>query len=218
MTGDTIVRTKLCIALALFAGAAFAETPRSGFLDDYPAMTADAQRPGAEIFVAPESSLKGYSRVAIDPVLVWYAADSAYKGVEPNELAAVTNSMRELLIENLEPRYAVVREAGPGTLQVRLAITNVVAEKKKRKLMSYTPVGFAVTTAKNMATAGPNINLGSATVEAELLDAEGKRLVVLIEPLMAGDSKKEALTWDRIGAVLDAYGKRLRARLDADNP
>ena len=121
--------------LAIAASTAYAAPPPSGFLDTYPTMKPDPQRPGASLYVAPGSSLKG-----------------------------------------------------------------LVGEAKK------------------MATAGPNIKLTSATLEAELLDPSGKQLAVVIDPLASGETKDQALTWAQIGEILDAAGKRLRTRMDADNP
>lgn len=212
------MRPVLMAAVAILAMApALAAPPHSGFLDDYPAMQADAQRPNAMSYIAPGRSLKGFDKVAVEPILVWYALESKYKGIDPNELSAVTTSLQAALVNNLEPRYPVVQGSAPGVLQVRLAITNVMAQKKKKGLLSYTPVGLVVGAAKSLATAGPNIDLSAATVEAELLDASGERIAVIVEPLASGDSKKQSLTWEEIAAALDAYGKRLRARLDADN-
>jgi hypothetical protein len=206
------------IAALLVASPAFATAPPSGFIEDPPALTTDAQRPGARSYIAAGRDLRGFSRVAIDPVLVWYSPESKYQGIEPNELAAVANGLREILVEQLEPRYAVVKTEGPGVLQVRLAITNVVAQKKKKGLLGYTPVGLVAGAVKGLASSAPNIDLGAAVIEAELLDGDGKRLAVFVEPLADGKGKAEALTWESIGTVMAAYAQRLRKRLDADNP
>jgi hypothetical protein len=56
----------------------------------------------------------------------------------------VTNNFRKALIKHLEPAYPVVDTNGQDVLELRLAITNVVAEKKKRGLLGYTPVGFVI--------------------------------------------------------------------------
>lgn len=205
------------LTVALSIASAYAAPPPSGFLDNYPAMQPDPKRPGAEIYIAPNASLKGYKKVAIDPILVWYSADSKYKGIDPNELSAVTEHLREALKKNLEPTYPVVDTLGPDVLRLRVAITNVVAEKKKRGILGYTPVGFVVGSVKNAATAGPNIKLSFATIEAEITDPSGKQLVVAIDPLISGEEKEDKLTWTQIGAVLDAAGQRLKARMDADN-
>jgi len=38
----------------------------------------------------------------------------------------------------------VVHEPGPGIMYVRFAVTNLYLKKKKRGLLSYTPMGFVV--------------------------------------------------------------------------
>ncbi|MET0935006.1 MAG: DUF3313 domain-containing protein [Luteibacter sp.] len=207
------------LALALATATAATLPPPSGFLDAYPTkMVPDPKRPGAFIYIVPGGTLKGFTKVQVDPILVWYAKDSAYQGIDPNELSAVTQNMRKALTQSLEPKYPIVEVGGPDVLRLRIAITNVVAEKKKRGILGYTPIGFVVGAAKDMATAGPNVNLDSAVVEAEVLDATGKQISVVIDPLISGDEKKDKLTWDGLNTVMEAAGQRLRARLDGDNP
>jgi hypothetical protein len=216
------MRAPMILIGALFAlslSAAHAATPPpSGFLDSYPPMKPDVKRPGASIYVAPGTSLKGFSKIHIDPILVWYARDSTYQGIDPDELSAVTNNFRKALIKHLEPDYPVVDTRGTEVLELRLAITHVVAEKKKRGILGYTPVGFVIGAAKNAATAGPNINISSATVEAELLDSSGKRLAVVVDPLLTDGTAKDKMTWTDIADVMDAAGQRLKDRMDADHP
>lgn len=204
--------------LACVAASAYAAPPPSGFLDSYPAMHPDPKRPGASIYVAPGHPLKGLHKIEIDPILVWYAKDSPYQGIDPNELSAVTAHLRKALVKNLEPTYPVVDGGGQDVLRLRLAVTNVIAEKKKRGILGYTPVGFVIGAAKNAATAGPNVNLESATIEAELLDPTGRQIAVAVDPLVSDKANKQELTWAQIGTLLDEAGQRLRARFDADNP
>lgn len=229
---------KLLLVLMVVGGLLGAPlAAKNQFLDDYPPMTADKQRPQAQIYVAPGKSLAGFDRIAIDPILIWFAPDSEYQGIEPNELAEITNGLREALVDALEPNYAVVRNVGPGVLRLRLAITDISAEKRKRGLLGYTPTSLAVGAAKSAVRDGPNIILESAKIEAELLDAKGVRLAVIIEPLFSKAPKLDdrlssvtdpllgndpipapgKLTWRQIGEVLTDYGTRLRTRLDADN-
>lgn len=215
------MRRALCLiagllVLTLATGAAV--PPQSGFLDSYPTLQPDPKHEGSFIYMAPGATLKGLTKVRIDPILIWYANDSTYKGIDPNELSAVTENFRKALIKHLEPKFPVVDTDGQDVLHLRLAITNVTAEKKKRGILGYTPVGFVIGAAKNAATAGPNLNIASATVEAELLDSSGKRIAVVIDPLEGKEVQKDNLTWADIGKILDHAGQRLRARMDSDNP
>lgn len=207
----------LASVIALTLATAAAVPPRSGFLEPYPPLQPDSQHPGSYLYVTPGRNVAGFTKVRIDPILVWYAKDSTYQGIDPNELSAVTENLRKALIKHLEPRYPVVDTVGPGVLQVRIAVTNVVAEKKKRGILGYTPVGFVIGAAKNAATAGPNINIDSATLEVELLDASGERLAAAIDPLSGDQEHEKHLSWSDIGKTLDAAGARLRSRLDAEN-
>jgi len=212
-----MIVTTMLLTMAL--GVAHAATPpHSGFLETYPKMHPDPKRPGASIYIAPGTSLKGLARVRIDPILIWYAKDSQYQGIDPNELAAVTNNFRRALTKHLEPRFPVVDTAGPDVLELRIALTNVVAEEKKRGILGYTPVGFVIGAVNDAATAGPNLNIRSATVEAELLDANGKQLAVVVDPLVTDGTNTMALSWSDIAKIMDDAGKRLRARMDGDNP
>jgi hypothetical protein len=202
---------------AVSVAAVAAPPPHSGFLESYPALKADPKHPGGYIYVAPGFSLKGYSKLELAPITIWYAKDSPYQGIDPEELSGVTKNLRAAMVRNLEPDYPVLEVPGKDVLQLRIAITQVVAEKKKRGILGYTPIGFVVGAAKDMATAGPNVNLKSATLEAELLDPSGKQLAVSVDPLVPSDFNKDTMTWADLGQIMDAAGKRMRARLDGDN-
>ena len=123
----------------------------------------------------------------------------------------------QTLVDELEPTYPVVSKAGPGTMVVRLAITDVKMKKKKRGLLGYTPIGIVVTAAQDAA--GARVSLVDAGIEGELLDAlTGERLAVLVDKgLKASKDKDEKLSWDDIDQRLRFYAKRFRARLDAAN-
>jgi hypothetical protein len=190
----------------------------SGFLEDYPQFEPDKEKKGAMIYRKPGVDAKAYTKILIDPIEIWVAPDSKYKGIEPDEMKALADAFRQALVDALEPEYPVVSKPGPGVLGIRLAITNVHLTKKKRGLLGYTPIGLVVTT--GMAMAGKNIHLHNATIEAELLDAQtNERLSALIDTqpdVEAKAKEKEKISWEGIESTLKYYATRLRQRLDAD--
>jgi hypothetical protein len=203
----------LVVSGAAWAGGA---GQYSGFLDDYPKFEPDKDRKGAMIYRKAEADLKPYTKILIDPIEIWVAPDSKYKGIKPDEMKSLADALRQALVDALEPEYPVVSKPGPGVLGVRLAITNVHLTKKKRGLLGYTPVGLVVTT--GMAMAGMNINLHSATIEAEVLDAQSnERLGALIDRQPDVEAKAKAkISWEGIESTLKFYATRFRARLDAE--
>jgi len=205
---------------SVFLSSAQAEHhAHSGFIDNYPELQLDKEGGDAMIYRKPGTELGSYQKVMIDPIEIWYAEDSKYKGISPDDLKVITDALYKKLLAQLEPDYPVVSRSGEGVLRIRLAITNVHAEKKKRGLFGYTPVGLLVGGVESLAGVAKNIKLDDATIEAELLDAQSsEQMSVLIDKLSvetAGKEKDTDTSWEDIEASLDFYAKRLRSRLDA---
>ncbi len=198
--------------LILLVSIAWAAGPgSSGFISGNLAFEADKDIPGAMIYKKPGFDTPSYSKILIDPIEIWVAKDSKYKGLDADESKTIADTLRQILTRELEPEYPVVNEPGAGVLGIRIAITNVYMKKKKRGLLGYTPVGLVVTAAKDLA--GMRMELKRATIEAEFIDGESnERLAALIHPLGAG--KKDKLSWEKVGQNFEVYAKRIRTRLD----
>ncbi|MBW1759792.1 MAG: DUF3313 domain-containing protein [Deltaproteobacteria bacterium] len=204
--------------LQVNAGPAISEEKYSGFLEDYPTFTADKDRPGALIYHKAGAELKKYTKIMLDPIEIWYAKDSKYKGISPDDLKTLADSFRQVIIAELEPDYPVVSKPGPDVLGLRLAITDVHVARKKRGLLGYTPVGLVVTTGMHLA--GMRISLQNASIEGEMLDSQSyERLGALIDRGAASPTEKEkkAASWEEVEKTLKFYAKRLRGRMDAEH-
>ena len=204
----------LLFILFLFPTVISAQTNYSGFIEDYSGLQPDPDRPGAMRYIKQGVSLAKYNKIAFTPIEIWYDPDSEYKGISPDNLKLIADSMRNLVIKELEPDYPVVDSAGEDVLAVRMAIANVKISKKGRSLLNFTPVGFALYTVQDIA--GANVNLNDAVIEAELLDSTtGERLGILV------DRQKDSVTqgnisWQALEESLRFYAKRFRTRLDAE--
>jgi hypothetical protein len=77
----------LCTGIAWAGGAG----QYSGFLEDYPAFEPDKDRKGAMTYRKPGSDLKPYTKILIDPIEIWVAPDSKYKGIKPDEMKALSD-------------------------------------------------------------------------------------------------------------------------------
>ena len=194
----------LSIGMLVFCNPAFAQEPLrySGFLDSYPVMQVDRDGSGALLYRKPGLSLASYTRVMLDPIEVWMADDSSYKGIPADELNEIAQTLYQQLVASLEPDFPVVEQAGDGVLRVRLAITDINAEKKKRGLI------------------GSRVIMDDATIEAEILDAKtSDRLIVLIDKLSVSKGKAGTATttsWEEIERSLNYYAARFRSRLETD--
>lgn len=196
----------------LAPGVAGAQGEYSGFLDDYPAMEQDADRPGALIWSAPDMDLGQYDRILLEEITMFLDPKSEYKGMKPDRMKAITDAFRQVLTNELEPEFPVISEPGPGVLWVRLAVAEVRLAKKKRSILNFTPAGFALRSIQDAA--GKTVLLQSATLEAEVLDSHtGERLAVLVDRQSAATASKVE-SWDTLNETLAYYAKRFRSRLD----
>lgn len=66
----------------------------SGFFEDYPAFEPDADRKGALVYRKAGLDLKPYTKIMIDPVEIWIAPDSKYKGIKPDDMKILADTFR----------------------------------------------------------------------------------------------------------------------------
>jgi len=183
------------------------------FIDNMPQLAQDPDRAGAMIWTKPDLNRAAYTKVMIEPITIFISRDSEYQDLDANELKALADGFNESLTKTLEPEIAVLNKAGPGVVYLRAALTNVKLAKKKRGLLSYTPIGLVATAVADAA--GARISLKDAAVEIEMLDSTtGERLGVLVDkaPTATGS---DTLSWDSINEVFKFYAERFKARMSS---
>ncbi len=203
----------LTTTLVLITGQATAAGNNSGFLDDYSSLKPDPDQKGAKIYIKPDANLGMYDKIVFDPIEIFYAPDTKYKGISPDELKLLADAFRDLIVKELEPKYPVIQTPGKGVLRARMAITNVKMKKKKRSVLGYMPIGAALTAVKDIA--GLRIILSESRIEAELIDSETNETIGLLVDTSSSDTPEGKESWEALQESLSFYAKRLRKRLDA---
>ena len=133
----------------------------SGFLSDYSKLERhpdQANRPNAWRYVAEGVDLRDYDRLIIDPVKVRLDPQSEAGALGKDELVRTATLFQGILVDTITPYYARVYDAGPTTLRLRVALTDLEA-------------GMAE------SAAGPALDLVGVAVEAELIDSATGRVV-----------------------------------------
>ncbi len=196
----------------------------SGFLSDYSLLQV---REGDEVVDrvyikegVPER-LQDYNAIMVDQPEVFLAEDTKYKGAKPDALSQLASTMRFAMMERLEAGgFTVTEEPGPDVLYMRWAVTDLYLKKKKRGLLSYTPIG-AVVHATNQAAVKDlwkKIDIIELTVELELLDsATGELFAAVVDSSGQRKTKtqeQESVTWEQLDANMRTIGERARCQID----
>ncbi|MEH6570682.1 MAG: DUF3313 domain-containing protein [Halioglobus sp.] len=191
----------------------------SGFLPDYEGLKFAPGEFGGKTVPVPgvTEKMASIQKIMIDQPEIFVAKDSAYKGMKPDDARALAEALREALITNMKDKERLVEEPGPDVLYLRIAISDLHLKKKKRRLVSYTPVGIVAHTAKSIVTSNlmKKIDLVGATVEMEALHSitgEHFGSLVLKHAPPGKDSPDEA-TWENLLSNFDALSKQVVCRL-----
>ena len=210
------------VALALFlataAGAAQGADP--AFLSDYSGLKPTADNAFDQLYIAADASARGgqYTAVMVDQPELFVHPDSKYKGMKPDDMKAIADSLRQAITDELKDGYQIVDAPGPNVLYVRFAVADLMLEKKKRPIMAYIPAGAVIYAAKNMMSdATSKVRLASMRIEGEVLDSQSLQQLAAMTASrgsLSGKAAEEEPTWDEMGALFSLVGKRLRCRLD----
>ncbi len=211
----TFLRLVKFVLIAVFATVSISAmaAEHSGFLDDYSKLAADPDQPGAKIYRKEGADLKAYTKIMIVPIEMSFNPQSKVSSFSPDELKAITDTFYTSIVQELEPDYPVVNTSGAGVLMVRLGITNIDMQNKKRGLLGYTPMGLAATTLGNLT--GLRVQLKDAVLEVEMSDSVSGEVLGLLVDEQADRGSSGGASWEAIAQRLSFYAKRFRARLDA---
>lgn len=205
--------------IALVSQSSVAQPNEGGFLRDYSKLQAAPDNPFEELYIAPAAMKRAaqYTAVMIDQPEIFVHPSSKYQGMKPDDMKAIADSLRGAVANELKGAYRLVDQPGENVLYVRLAIGDVMLQKKKRPILAYTPIGAIVHAGKNVARdVTDKIDLNDLKVEGEVLDS------VSLEQLGAMTSSRGSLSvdtakpvsWERLHELFTTVGKRLRCRLD----
>jgi hypothetical protein len=187
------------------------------FLTDYSKLEAKPTDKGVDYhYVAPGvfDRLAGYKGVMVDQPEVLISPDSPYKGDKPDNLKAIAEMMREALNERLiMGGYDVTEQPGPGIVYLRLALTDLELKKKKRGLLSYTPIGAAVKFGTDaLKEMMDKVDITHMAVQVEIVDSQSGE--VLAAEVAVRDRAKMRMEFGELESILASWGARIRCRLD----
>jgi hypothetical protein len=169
-----------CASLDLFGDstASVDEIQPSGFLEDYSILRAGGEDEAALIYRNPAADFSRYEAVFIEPVTVWLGDNSALNDVDPIERQKLADEFYAEIVKTLQDDYVITAQPGPGTMRIRVALTDAQASRPVLDVVStYVPQARLLA---SVATLGSDTAafVGQASAEAEVRDAETGVLLI----------------------------------------
>ncbi len=231
----------LCLAAAVAVPAmavadqgalpTFDDYTAKGFLSEYAKLEPVAGDQDAFRYLDPEADFSRYNKLLIDRIKVFYQEDSDYKGIDPDDLKALTDYFHQALVKAMGDAYPVVDEPGPDVLRLRIAVTDLVPNKPEASMVSLVvPFLWVADAGTGVAKGetGSTAFTGEATIEMEALDSvSSQQLGAYIETRVGKKYNwtkgvTEGVTsyvkayskWDYTKKAMDFWAQRLRTRMD----
>jgi hypothetical protein len=187
----------------------------TGFLGDYSRLRPHPDDDNILVYRDRVGVLGEYDRFLVEPVLIYLHPESRSGGIDPAELQELAADLHAAVLEQLEEGgYELAHEPGPGVLVIRAALTDVV------------PVNAAANVGTKLAGAAvgvglltPRLDLGQASIEAEMVDgASGERVAAYVAGSRGrrySNALQGARRWGDVKAAFRGWAELLRHRIDA---
>jgi len=212
----------LILALGLCTMASATAQEESFFTD--PSLLAPWDQGTFELgYVNPDILQKGqrYDSVMVDQPEIFIADDSKYKGAKGDHLKQLADTARLAMIDRIEGgSWSITDVPGPNVVYIRWAISDLYLKKKKRSVLSYTPMGMVVHTTRQAAIRDlwKKIDIVELGLKIEWVDS------VSGEVLSAGSAKQGArktkgqkvdlVSWEELDALFLSIGEQTRCHLE----
>ena len=155
-----------------------------------------------------------YTAVMIDQPEVLMSPKSDYNGAKPADLVAIAEQFRKDVIDALKAGgYRVVESPRANVLYIKSAITDLMLERKKRRLLAYTPIGFVlkagVDATRDMME---KYDIMGDAAQAQILDSQSSEILGEFVALRGNNGQR--MTFDQMNTEIKGFASRLRCRLD----
>ncbi|MBU2550308.1 MAG: DUF3313 domain-containing protein [Proteobacteria bacterium] len=176
---------------------------KAGFLGDYQNFQKDPENPSAMFFEKPGVKWDRYTKLMIDPVLIYYHPDSEAQMIQPDELKKLADGFRTVVVDEVKDKYPVVDKPGPDVLRIRAAIVDLI------------PSNAALNVVTTVLVLCP-VDMGGAAMEVEFLDSvSNERLAAYTDRKRGHPAKFNGFTkWSHAEAAFKAWAEELRKALD----
>jgi len=196
----------LCLFFVFLASGCATQKPiPSGFLAEYPSFEQDDnEKEGLYFDDNPDKKTGQYSKLIIEPVVIYWHPEAKGKEVNPEELKELSDYFRQELITALKDSYSIVNKPGKKVLRIRIAITDV---EPNIPLLNI-----------HWTTTLAGLGIGGASKEVEFVDSlTGERFDYVIGSQEGKRYKKlKGLTrWGHTKDILRQWAQLIRERLDS---
>jgi hypothetical protein len=188
---------------------------KQGFLEGYYANLQPGPEGGAkQRWVKPGIDFSKYNKVMLDSMVFYFAEDSEYKGIDPEELKALSDGCNLAIVNALKDKYPIVSEPGPDVVRLKVALTGLKQSNPVLSgVTSVVPVGLGISVIKKGA-AGSWTGSGATTAEIMVLDSTTNTVIAVAQDEQTAGFTERFSKYGFTEEAFKFWGERMRLFLD----
>ena len=165
-------------------------------------------------WLKPGVDFSKYHRLMLDPVVFFFAPDSEYKGMDPQELKGLADAFKRRLVDSLKKKYPIVASPAPDVVRLRFAITDLKQSRPVLKGIAHDgPIGFGK---KSRQKRTGHLWSGSGATAAELMvfDSITQDVIAAAKDKRTIGLKEKFTKWGSAEDAFQFWAERLKLFMD----
>lgn len=187
----------------------------SGFLENYALLEEGGPGDVRLVYRNPAVDWSRYHKVMLDPVTLWRSGRKSLAPVPEEDLLRLVSDFQDAVRARLGEKFQVVFRPAPGTMRIRLGITDARASDRVLDVLTAPqgtgrphPAGAGALDAETRKF------LDGAVIEGEIRDAETNELLAQGIDWRSPDAPP-LQTWEQLDRGLAFWANRMLTRLEA---
>jgi len=152
-----------------------------------------------------------YNRLILDRVTFFFAHDSVYKGMDPQELKDLADLFKRQFVDSLKKKYPIVKNPGSDVARIRFAITDL---RQNRPVLSDLGSKGLGLSDLQMALMNSWSNTGATSVEVMIFDSMSNSPIAAAKDDQKVGLKEKFTKWGSAEDAFKYWADRLRLFLD----
>lgn len=189
---------------------------KSGFLQNYSMLKAGDDEQAAKRYIREGVKWERYKKVIIRPIEIWAKTDSDLRDMDNKDLEDLLSLLHATVSKQLAHNFKIVKQPGPDTLTIRIALTEGVESHPIRDTLSNVlPYGLIITYVKKAFT-GVHNHVGIASIELEIANSMNNERLAAAMDRRAGKKTLDSSfsKWDDIQDAFDYWSEQMSERLN----
>jgi len=192
--------------------------PVRGFLPKPGLLRPGAAGQAALVYLNPAANFPSYKKILLDAVVIYTTPDSQLNKAPQDQRRAVANKFYSDLYNALKQRCQMVRTASPGTLRLRVALTDATRPNAKvNTVATFAPYLSTAYSVGSLAfNKGVGYFAGTASAEGYAIDATKGTLLWEAVDKRGGTTALVANTldsWRDVNNAIEAWSAKIASRL-----